>query len=185
MRELERKKDYLTAELMEILAPSPDRIEPPCPVYSDCGGCDLQHAGPAAQLRLKKAILSETFQRGAAGIFSELQQAMADPLAAPGQFNYRQRIRLQVNRQGEFGFFRPESHVVVPVTACLLAGNELNMILKRLRASASFSGLLRHCRAFELLYNPEENHTILLLHYLRKPRPKDCQPGRFLCFKNN
>ena len=72
VRELERKKDYLTAELMEILAPSPDRIEPPCPVYSDCGGCDLQHAGPAAQLRLKKAILSETFQRGAAGIFPHI-----------------------------------------------------------------------------------------------------------------
>ena len=63
VREVSRKKDYITAILREVLSPSPDRIEPPCPIYGLCGGCDLQHAGSDAQIRLKKAILTDSLQQ--------------------------------------------------------------------------------------------------------------------------
>ena len=174
VREEDRKKDYIAATLREVLAPSPDRIEPPCPVYGRCGGCDLQHAGPEAQIRLKKALLADSLQRGAGNLFSGSPLSIEDPLAAPEQFNYRQRLRLQVDRAGRYGFFRPESHILEPILHCLLARDELNTVLRLLRASDPFSELARHCNAFELLFNPAENDTVLLLHFLRKPRPADC-----------
>jgi 23S rRNA (uracil1939-C5)-methyltransferase len=65
VRERKRKKDFISATLNEILTPSPDRINPPCPLYGHCGGCDLQHATYNAQILLKKEILA-----GLRGIFS-------------------------------------------------------------------------------------------------------------------
>ena len=59
-------KGYARADAVEILQASPDRVVPPCP-YSHpdgCGGCDLQHASPGAQLEWKRAVLREQFQAG-------------------------------------------------------------------------------------------------------------------------
>jgi 23S rRNA (uracil1939-C5)-methyltransferase len=52
-------------------------------------------------------------------------------------------------------------------------------------ASHSFTELVTHCNAFELLFNPEVNNTFLLLHFLRKPRPADCLSARDLADKTN
>ena len=171
--EAERKKDYMYAALKEVLQPSMERIEPPCPVYGRCGGCDLQHAAPEAQLHLKKTILGESLQRGSSTLPHDRLLPIEEPLVAPAPFNYRQRLRLQVDDQGKYGFFQPESHSIVPVTQCLLAKKQLNSVLKQLHALNSFHGLVKHSSAFELLYNPDKDRTILLLHFLRKPRPAD------------
>ncbi len=172
--EVGRKKDYIAAALKEVLGSSPDRIKPPCPIYGRCGGCDLQHAGPEAQIRLKKAILADSLQRAAGNIFSAPELSMEPPRAAPQQFGYRQRIRLQVDNGANYGFFRFESHFIEPVSQCLLAKDELNRVLLQLHSSSSFKGLLTHCNALELLFNPEKNAAVMLLHFLRKPRPTDC-----------
>ena len=171
--ETERKKDYIFASLEEVLLPSPDRIEPPCPVYGRCGGCDLQHAAPAAQLRLKKIMLVDSLQRNSISVFHDRLPPVEEPLAAPAQFNYRQRLRLQVDSRGNYGFFHPGSHSVEPVAECPLAREQLNSVLKQLHSQKSFQNLILHCRSFELLFNPAENDTILLLHFKRKPRPAD------------
>ena len=173
VREMKRKKDFISAMLEEILTPSHDRIEPPCPLYGRCGGCDLQHATYDAQTRLKKEILIESLQRAGGDIFSDHDFFIQPVLASPEEFGYRQRIRLQVNEEGQFGFFRTGSHVLEPVSKCLLAGEILNTVLKQLKSNESFSGLVKHCTAFELLFNPDSNNTVMLLHFKRKPRPKD------------
>ena len=67
VRETGRKKNFIAATLAEILSPSPDRVAPPCPLYGSCGGCDLQHAAYACQLRLKKAVLADTLARAPGG----------------------------------------------------------------------------------------------------------------------
>src|SRR3989442_3796984 len=62
--QLERvKKGYAEGRLLEVVTPSPHRTDAPCPVYGQCGGCQLQHASPTAQLELKKKILTETLVR--------------------------------------------------------------------------------------------------------------------------
>ena len=180
VREVVRKKDYISAELIEVLIPSEGRIEPPCPIYGRCGGCDLQHAGPDTQIRLKKALLADSLQRAVGDIFSDHLISMEDPLAAPEQLGYRQRIRIHISKKGNFGFFRPESHILEPVSHCLLAREELNKVLHQMHVSHPFGELAKHCDAFELLFNPQENDTVVLLHFLRKPRPADCLFSRNL-----
>jgi 23S rRNA (uracil1939-C5)-methyltransferase len=107
VRKVARKKNYISAILREVLSHSPDRIEPLCPIYGLCGGCDLQHAGPDAQIRLKKALLTDSLHRTARNLFSDPLVSIEDPLAAPKQFGYRQRIRLQVDEEGNYVFFVP------------------------------------------------------------------------------
>ena len=173
VREVVRKKDFVSAALQEILTPSPDRIKPPCPFYGRCGGCDLQHASYKAQILLKKEILTESLQRAAGDIFSDPEISIQPALASPEEFGYRQRIRLQVDKRGQYGFFRTGSHVLEAVSRCLLAGDSLNAVLQQLHASESFTGLVKHSTAFELLFNPGSNDTVMLLHFWRRPRPKD------------
>src|SRR2546426_9708454 len=57
------KKGYAEGRLLEVVTPSPDRTTAPCPVYGQCGGGQLQHASAAAQLEVKRAILTETLAR--------------------------------------------------------------------------------------------------------------------------
>jgi len=51
--------NVLFASIVEIITPSPVRIEPPCPYFGTCGGCDWQHASPALQLSIKTDLLWE------------------------------------------------------------------------------------------------------------------------------
>lgn len=173
VREAKRKKDFITATLVEILTPSPERIPPPCPVYGRCGGCDLQHAEPKAQLRLKQAILADNLLRAGSIFLNNSRLPIESPLAAPAPFAYRQRLHLHVDPEGHFGFFRCGTHLIEPVSHCLLAKDELNNVLLQLHSSESFKTLLRNCVSFELLFNPNESHSVLLLHFPRKPRPAD------------
>src|SRR3970282_1653443 len=53
-----RHKNYDSGSLAYILKTSPDRTTPPCPHFGVCGGCDLQHLKPDAQIRAKQQILS-------------------------------------------------------------------------------------------------------------------------------
>lgn len=173
VREVNRKKDFISATLQEILTPSPDRINPPCPLYGRCGGCDLQHTMYNTQIFLKKEILTESLQRAAGDIFSDPETTIQSALASSEEFGYRQRIRLQVDEEGQYGFFRTGSHVLEAVSKCLLAKDILNTVLQQLHSNDSFSGLARQCTAFELLFNPDSNDTIMLLHFRRKSRPRD------------
>ncbi|MFD1954846.1 23S rRNA (uracil(1939)-C(5))-methyltransferase RlmD [Paenibacillus thailandensis] len=60
---LKVKKQYGYAKLLEHLASSPDRIEPPCPIYKQCGGCQLQHMSYEAQLRWKRQLVVDNLER--------------------------------------------------------------------------------------------------------------------------
>lgn len=60
---LKLKKQYGYAKLLKILQPSPDRIAAPCPIYSQCGGCQLQHLSYEAQLRYKRQLVVDNLER--------------------------------------------------------------------------------------------------------------------------
>src|SRR5437867_10525221 len=91
--QLERvKKGYAEGRLLEVVTPSPDRTTAPCPVYGQCGGCQLQHASPTAQPELKRSILTETLVR-----LGVLTGVVVPPLiASPEVYGYRHRARLAV-----------------------------------------------------------------------------------------
>src|SRR2546426_6096868 len=86
------KKGYAEGRLLEVVMPSPHRTDAPCPVYGQCGGCQLQHASPTAQLEVKRAILTETLVR-----LGGLTDVDVPPfVASPEVYGYRNRARLAV-----------------------------------------------------------------------------------------
>lgn len=83
----ETKKDYDVAKIINILEPSPKRVEPVCQYYQKCGGCNLMHIDYDYQKELRKQILSDCFTRNKIDI-PEIQVASGQNL------NYRARFQL-------------------------------------------------------------------------------------------
>ena len=114
-----QRKGYHLAKVDEILEPSSDRVAPPCPVYGQCGGCQLQHLRYEAQLTQKAAILKETLSR----IGKVTVENVPGVVAAPDPFGYRSVVRFVVCRDGngfKLGFHQEASNNIVATSGCLL-----------------------------------------------------------------
>jgi len=86
-----RKPNYDQADLIRVLDPSPDRVEPRCAHFGVCGGCALQHASLAAQSQYKQSQVLDALER----IGAVCPQAVNPPITGPGWY-YRRRARLGV-----------------------------------------------------------------------------------------
>ena len=76
---MKAKKNMAFARLQEILTPSPDRIDAPCPVFGRCGGCQLMHLSYPAQLRYKEQKVKNALQR-IGGVEEEELNAVMEPI---------------------------------------------------------------------------------------------------------
>ncbi len=117
-----RRKDFSIAQVERVIAPGPDRRQPPCPFLPRCGGCDWQHLNYPAQLRAKAELIAAGLRR--AGI-----EVGADDLIepAPEEFGYRSRIRLKVGREGKLGFYQLGSNALVEIDRCMVAAPGLRL----------------------------------------------------------
>ena len=57
------KKRHARARVLRVLTASPERRQPPCPLFGRCGGCDWQHLAPEAQLRHKARLACDVLRR--------------------------------------------------------------------------------------------------------------------------
>ncbi len=85
------RRDYAEGRVVQVLTPAPERVEPQCPHFGNCGGCSFQHAGSEAQILLKQQMLEEQFARLGKLSIPELWQ----PLTGP-QWGYRHKARMGV-----------------------------------------------------------------------------------------
>jgi 23S rRNA (uracil1939-C5)-methyltransferase len=173
IRITEESKSYLQGEATCLHSRHAARIQPPCPYYGACGGCDLQHCDYPWQLVLKKAIIADLLERQASPILQQAVDILEEPLSSPLTFGYRQRIRLQIDPGGRPGFRRFHSHEIIPVSRCLLARKELNLALAELLRHNGFQALMRQTTEIELLTDPGRGSVVGLFHLKRKPRPRD------------
>ncbi len=124
----DRGGTFCRADAVEILRPSPDRVAPPCPHAGPgkCGGCDWQHATPAAQRDLKAAVVREALRR-IGGFAPETPVIAGFTVAAadPDALGWRTRAQFAVDRTGRIGLHRHRSHAVQPVTDCPLVVPEV------------------------------------------------------------
>ena len=90
-RQTDRKRHYDEAEVLEVLEASPDRIEPECPYFGQCGGCSLQHLDPARQIEYKDRTLRQNLARIGKVKPAEWWAPVTGPL-----WGYRRRARLSV-----------------------------------------------------------------------------------------
>ncbi|MER3544060.1 MAG: 23S rRNA (uracil(1939)-C(5))-methyltransferase RlmD [Chloroflexota bacterium] len=116
---VEEKKRYAQARLMEILTPSPDRVQPPCPHFGPgpegpCGSCQWQHIAYPAQVRFKQAILADQLRR--IGGFSDL--SLLPPVPSPSPWAYRNQARFGVSPDGRLGYRAMNSQRILPIREC-------------------------------------------------------------------
>lgn len=107
------KKNFMEAEIVEILKPSAARRAPPCPVATICGGCNWQHINEDTQRQQKESLVQETllkFNPGLSFQYLPLQ-------SSSHSFRYRNRIQPKF-QNGKFGFFARNSHNVVDIQDC-------------------------------------------------------------------
>ncbi len=87
----QRKRSFDQAELVTVLRPSPDRIEPGCPHFGRCGGCALQHLDPAEQIAAKQRVLLENLER-----IGQLRPQQVLAALTASVWGYRRKARLGV-----------------------------------------------------------------------------------------
>lgn len=114
--------------LLRVIEPSSDRTVAPCPVFGECGGCQLQHMRYDAQLAWKTIRLRDLL-RDAGFNTSPVQPAVG----CESPWHYRNHMRFSVNRDGEAGLTVRNSHRVLPLRFCPIAHPRINDALAALR----------------------------------------------------
>jgi 23S rRNA (uracil1939-C5)-methyltransferase len=101
-----------------VIEPSPDRVDPPCPHFGDCGGCQLQHVSYEAQLRHKTAMVRDALQR--IGGITDVEVADTIGMDEPWRYRNRAQYSAAVNESGKLalGFARYHSHDVIGLSEC-------------------------------------------------------------------
>ena len=124
------------AHLLEVLEAGRVRVEPPCPYFGRCGGCDFQQLTYAAQLSAKVEIIRDCLRRVAR------VEPPAEIRITPSPVEWHYRSRAQWQYDGErLGYFARGSHAVCDVSFCPVVVPELQQTLEALRAQAAASTL--------------------------------------------
>jgi tRNA/tmRNA/rRNA uracil-C5-methylase (TrmA/RlmC/RlmD family) len=118
---------WARVELRRILEPSAQRIDPPCPHFGVCGGCQWQYADYPAQLAWKRSILAG--QLAHLGKIADPPVPETVPVGPP--FGYRNRADFRVV-EGRPAFSRRRSHDLEPIDQCLLLHPALAGLFSRL-----------------------------------------------------
>lgn len=182
-RIIKTKKQYGYARMMELIQPSPDRVEPACPVARQCGGCQLQHCSYPRQLAWKQEKIAHCLQR-IGGLDVRLPGEKSSDESAPLErddagrdtgtpvvmepimgmqepYHYRNKAQFPVgyDRDGHLvtGFYAGRTHQVIPHTDCLIQHPCNQVILDTVLAFMKEYQISAYC---------EESHTGLIRHIL-------------------
>lgn len=130
VRLVERRPDYGRAEILQILVPGSGRRDPPCPHFSRCGGCDLQHLEDDLQVRLKVSALRETLGR-----LGGVDERVPIAVVKSESWGYRLRAQLHSAEVGglrALGYRSRRSHEIVPIDSCPILAPDLEIRLRAL-----------------------------------------------------
>jgi len=131
----EVKKNFARAKLLRVIQPAPERVQPACRYFGQCGGCQYQHVDYATQLCWKQKQVADLFQR-----IGGFDPALVAPLIpCPQPYGYRNRImiRSQWNKPEQklnIGFVRWDGGLVEDIEECRIAEPVLNEEILRVRA---------------------------------------------------
>ena len=176
-------KDYGYGKLLKLEETSPQRVTPTCPVSRQCGGCQLQHMSADEQARFKQNTFRNALKR-IGGLDCEVREI----LRAEKPFGYRNKVQLPVRqgKNGELitGFYRVNSHDIIPVEHCYLQSEVANDLINRIKDIISehdVSKYIRHIviKEFEAT---GETMVVLVTNALRVPLVEDI--GRLIGREN-
>ena len=120
-------KNYGFAKIVSIQKASALRVNPPCPSFEKCGGCDLMHINYASQLEIKQGYVKNNLKR-IAGL-NESDYIFDGISGADNEFYYRNKAQFPVamhNGKAVCGFYEQKTHKVVPCLNCMIQNKEIN-----------------------------------------------------------
>jgi 23S rRNA (uracil1939-C5)-methyltransferase len=140
------------ASIVEILKPAPSRIEPPCPYFGRCGGCDFQQLDYNAQLSAKVEIIRDCLRR-----IARIEFPLEIPITpSPLEWRYRARAQWQGDAaRNRLGYFERGSHRICDVTECPVLVPELQDTLSDLRARMAKGSLPDEAQDFQAVAGDE------------------------------
>lgn len=179
VRVTDERPRMVMSEVDQVLSASPIRIEAPCAeLHRGCGGCDLQHAEPAAQPGLKADVVADSLARSVrAGRLSDVA-IVAGPALEP--WGYRSTVRCAVT-DGRLGFHRRRSDEVLAVESCLVAAAPIHDVLVHSRFPGASEVTIRAgVRTGELLVvvDPHVSDDAVVASGVRVVGDDELQSGR-------
>ena len=151
----EVNEQYARASLVKIKKnQSLDRVEPLCKYYQKCGGCQLQHVDYQAQLRFKKQIVEETFDKYYNGKLNE--KLLKNTIGMQNPYHYRNKVKLPVRYDGESlvtGLYASDTNRLVYIDECLIEKEDLRKAVDE---------ICKHLTKYQVIaYNPRLHDGIL------------------------
>jgi 23S rRNA (uracil1939-C5)-methyltransferase len=154
---VERNPGFARAKADAIVAPSPNRVVPHCPYFTQCGGCHYQHSNYEHQLEIKQEILRETFRRTAKlEVQCEIEVHPSPP------WNYRNRSRFQIQTKPDFaiGYFKLASRELLPVEECPISSPLINRGLSAVWQSGRAGTVPEGIREIEFFANADDSQMM-------------------------
>jgi len=130
---VEVKRNYCIGEIVEIITPSPDRVEPVCPYFSTCGGCQYQHISYPAQMEIKERQVTESFER-----IGKIASPPVRPIIpSPQAFNYRGKAEFHCIRDADgqmnLGFMDTVGDKLIDIEKCDIVDASINSEYQKVR----------------------------------------------------
>jgi 23S rRNA (uracil1939-C5)-methyltransferase len=171
---VERVKGSVSfASIEEILEPSPARVEPPCPYFGRCGGCDFQQMNYEAQLAAKKEIIRDCLHR-----IAKIDAPDFQIVAAPNQWHYRSRAQWQFDADRKrLGYFESGSRRVCDVAECAVLVPELQLVLEDLCGGMADESLPGEARYFRAIAGDDRAVVVAKFESMHRPAARQ-QPTR-------
>ncbi|MFV2046807.1 23S rRNA (uracil(1939)-C(5))-methyltransferase RlmD [Metabacillus sp. YM-086] len=151
-------KGFAFGRLIELHEQSKNRIDAPCPIYSQCGGCQLQHLSYEGQLDFKRKQVEQVLAR--IGKLDLNQVTVHPTLGMENPWNYRNKAQVPVGeREGGLvaGFYQKRSHDIIDMERCLIQQAENDDVVQAVKTICEKHGI----RAYN-----EEKHKGWLRHIM-------------------
>jgi len=168
----ETRPGFARAKLNTVLERSPERVEPGCPYFGRCGGCQYQHIAYEAQLRYKTEILRETLRRTAK---LELQSEIQIHSAEPWHYRNRTRMRVQHTPKFQLGYYRHSSHELLPVEQCPISSPLINQAIRAVWTLGGEKQLPQSVHGIQLFANQDDRQMLVELHVRPGGSATECQ----------
>lgn len=116
VRITEAKRNYAVGKLLKLITAAPSRVAAACPYFKDCGGCQLQHMAYEDQLAFKRKTVVDALEH--IGGMTDASSLVANTLGMENPWRYRNKAQYKLRDYG-VGFYRQNSHAVIPIDDCL------------------------------------------------------------------
>ncbi|MDY2927903.1 23S rRNA (uracil(1939)-C(5))-methyltransferase RlmD, partial [Anaerococcus sp.] len=124
---VKEKKNFIEARKLKTTSQSPYYTQPPCPYYYECGGCTIMDINYDEQIKLKKNLITKAIKKTCSIEIDDLEIITSENLS------YRNKIRLQVDKEGNLSYNKKSSNDLVAIKDCLLANNYIRKNLEKIQ----------------------------------------------------